>query len=358
MEPAVSATNITLRTSARQACALALLTVALAGPSQAQIGSQRAESAVGRSYAASKTDGNGDLASIARLPGTVAAMPLQAKPANLKWMKGRTRVAVASWGLFVVRSGSVSSYAGGFGSSMMGRRSTIQTALIGVSDELAQSLASEAYDDLTARLKAAGFEVTPYAELQAKAGFAAVATGGAKVMTFGQPLYSPPDKPLKAGAPFFKATEVNAWSAIVDDGLVVLNPTMGVDYNELAGSGTHNYGSSASTSATVHFSVQKNAGAFVLLKPPPPYRGVWGAALGTDTPVGSDEAFAVMSPAGDKSDSALLANGMALAGLGSMYRQKNIYAVEVSPVRYAALVRSAFQGLNTSMVEQLLKATR
>jgi hypothetical protein len=58
----------------------------------------------------------------------------------------------------------------------------------------------------------------------------------------------------------------------------------------------------------------------------------------------------------DRSDSVAISNALATAGLGSLYRQSQVYAIEVAPERYTALVRAAFQGLNMSIVAELRKA--
>lgn len=333
----------------------ALVEIVGPAPASAQQGSQKVEGVVGRSYAASKESGNSDLAAIAALPSTVATLPVVVKGQGLKKIKGR-RIAIATYALYVYRSAEVSAFAGGFGSSMMGRRSKLQTALVGIPDELVAQLAGEAYDDLAARLKAAGFDVLAYAELQARPGFSAIQSGGTKADVAGQPVYSPSDKPLKAGSPMFKPGSVGGWDKLGDD-VLVLNPAMAINYNALEGSGTNNYGSNASTSGKAWFSIGQSSGAYILGNQTPPYRGVYAASLLTEKPQGTPELFAVMYPVKDRSDSVSLSNAMALAGLGSNYRQKNVYAVEADPGRYAALARSAFQGMNAGIVAELVKST-
>ncbi len=326
-----------------------------AGPSAARQGVQKVEGVAGRSYAASKESGSGDLAAIAAMPATVAPLAVVVKPQGLKAVKGRP-IAIATYGLYVIRSGEVSAYAGGFGSSIAGRRSKLQTALVGISDELATKLAGEAYDDLAAQLKAAGFQLVSYADLSARPDFATIASGGTKTDVAGQPLYSPADKPLKAGSPMFKPASQGGWDKVGADGTLVLNPAMAINYNWLEGSGTSNYGSKASTSAKAWFSLGQASGAFLLGNQTPPYRGTYSAAILTAAPLGTPEPFAVLYEVGDKSDNAGISNAMALAGLGSNYRQKKVYAVEADPGRYAALVRSAYSGLNAGIVAELKRS--
>ena len=42
--------------------------------------------------------------------------------------------------------------------------------------------------------------------------------------------------------------------------------------------------------------------------------------------------------------------------MGSMYRQSKYYGVEISPERYRALARAAYEGLNTAIVAEIQKA--
>lgn len=73
-------------------------------------------------------------------------------------------------------------------------------------------------------------------------------------------------------------------------------------------------------------------------------------------PSGSDELFGVLVQTEDRSDDVGMHNAFAEAGMGSVYRQSLVYAVEADPGRFAALCRAAFQGFNTALVEEIRRA--
>ncbi len=92
-------------------------------------------------------------------------------------------------------------------------------------------------------------------------------------------------------------------------------------------------------------------GAALFVKQPSPHKGVGVAPLMTEAPLGCLEPFGVITLA-DRSDSAPLSSGLAMAGLGSTHKSKQAYVVDVSPTRYAALVR-AYKGRNASIIAEI-----
>lgn len=311
----------------------------------------------GRNYATSGAKGALSLADLAAMPKSVAPFPVKLNAVNTKFMKGKTRIAVAAYGLYVVRSGSATAHAGGFGSKSASRRTSLSTALVGVSDDLASQIAEESYADLLKRLTDAGFEVAPNDAVQAAIHEIGLANKGAA----GQNLYSPRAAPARAGMLFTPALSglgnQAAYTRACDAlDAIFLFPTLGIDYERLLSSGNHMYGANAEVGANLRFHAMEGSGAIFMQKPPPPYRGAWPGNFMMPQGSGTDEPFAIMYQVDDRSDSALVSSAMALAGLGSLYRQNKIYAVQADPDRYAALARAAFQGFNTALVSELQKA--
>jgi hypothetical protein len=345
------------RTISRLAAAGALLmTAGLAQAAEDRTGSTSTHGTASTNYANSRTDGQMSLSDLAAMPKTVEPFPVPLKTFQTRFLKGKTRVYLPSYALTLVRSGKATAYAGGFGSTVNGRRSSITTGLVGVSDELATQLAGEAYADMVKRLKEAGYEVITAEGLPPDS----PAPLGAQIKGItGQPVYSPPGAPLRPGAPLLPAFSSNiyAYGKFVEaTDAIVLQPGLGIDYEWLESSGNHNYSSSATVGARLRFHAVGNSGANIIAKSAPPYRGGWPGSFLVQNGAGTDEPFAIMYEIDDRSDSRLVSNAMALAGFGSMYRQSKVYAVEVDPDRYAALVRAAFQGMNASIIEQMKAA--
>ncbi len=326
-----------------------------------RVGSTGASGAAGRSYSTGSTTGFATLGSIALMPQTVAPLPISVKAANTKYIKGHTRVALTGFTLGVVRSGGASAYAGGAGSTQAGRRVSITTALVGIDDALPAKLADEAYKDLAKRLADAGFEVLPNDRVQASP-IGQLASKGAQAVGVNKvSLYAPAYAPIRDGVLGLSAMSLPAGSRLTGEAAkvldaVIINPVMVVDYENIGGSGTHNYGGNASVDAELRFHVMANSGALVTVTPPPPYKGGWGGTLLMPVQQGTPEPFAVMYETDDRSDDRSLHNAIAMAGLGDIYRQSKVYAAEADPGRYAALVRAAFQGMNTAIVTEMVKA--
>lgn len=320
--------------------------------------------AVGRSYAGASEGGFASLAQIGMLPRTVMPIALDLKVQNPKVARGRPRIIVPTYALALVRAGSVSAFAGGAGSEMAGRRTSIKTALVGVSDQLAADLAEEAWQDLVKKLTAAGFDVVPRGEVEASAELPRLAVVGTQARGMnGWSVYGPRSAPLRTGHPYSSAVLAGSKSAIVYSDIsaeldaLILTPQMAIDYQWLETTGRRTYVGSAQVDAKVWFSVLGGSGANYLYGTRKGLgSGPWGL-ITLPNHHGSTEPFGIMYEIDDRSDSVSISNAFAQAGLGSMYRQSLYYAVEVDPRRYAALVRAAFQGLNTEIVAEL-KAAR
>lgn len=333
------------------------------GQPSSRTGSTSVSGSAGRSYAGASESGVASMASLSLLPRQVAPMPMQLKGWNAKFLNGRPRIVVPSYTLALVRSGKASAFGGGAGSEMAGRRASLTTALVGVSDEMAEQLAAEANRDLIDRLTKAGFDVVPQAEARAHADMARLQTLGSRAKgQNGWALYAPAEAPLFNGGPFTASPMaapktymvLNDLSAELD--AVVLNPALAVDYQQLESTGNRTWVGSAHVGAKVWFSVQAGSGVNFLYGK---RRGLGGGMPGSLTlarPQGTAEQFGLMYEVDDRSDSVAIHNAFALAGLGSVYRQSKSYAVEVHPDRYAALVRAAYQGLNAAIVEEVRRA--
>ncbi|HWA62474.1 MAG TPA: hypothetical protein VG939_13920 [Caulobacteraceae bacterium] len=340
---------------------LAAAAAAAGGAAAKDRGSTSASGTASANYATSGTAGEMSLRDIAALPRSVPPFDIQLKGANAKFFKDRTRVALATYGVALVRSGQASAYAGGFGSSMTARRSTIMTGLVGVSDALGGQIAEEAYADLGRRLTEAGYELVANADVQASAVSQVGALPSPTKGVNGCSVYGPAAAPLRAGTFFTSA--LGGLGAFAPMGraaealnAIILTPSLGLDYEWLQSSGSHTYGSSARVGAQLRFHALQNSGTQFVLTPPPPYKGGWQGSFLMPQGSGTDEPFAVLDEVDDRSDNAALSAAFALAGLGNMYRQKKIYAVEVAPERYLALARAAYQGLNAAIVAELVKA--
>lgn len=318
--------------------------------------------AVGRTYAGSQEGGFASLAQIGMLPRTVPAMPVALKAWNPKFAAGRPRIVVPSYVLALVRGGKVSASGAGAGSDITPRRTTLTTALTGVSDALAETLASDAYADLAARLTAAGFDVVPADQMQASAEIARLPAVGTRAKgQNGWSVYGPAVAPLRTGHAWSSSPLSASKAGMVFNDLsaeldaVVLTPQLAIDYQQLEGTGRRTYVGSAQVEAKVWFSIAPGSGATFLYGK---RKGLGGGMPGSflSSGHGSAEPFAIMYEVDDRSDSVAIHNAFAQAGLGSLYRQSKVYAVEASPERYAALVRAAYQGLNAALVAELRKA--
>ena len=320
--------------------------------------------AVGRSYAVSQEEGFASLGQIGMLPPVVPAIPLQLKPWNPKVSAKRPRILVPTYALALVRTGKVSAFAGGAGSEMAPRRTSLTTTLVGVPDALAEQLAQEAYEDLLMRLRAAGFDVVSPGEIAATPEAGRLELVGTRARGInGMSVYGPRSAPLRTGHPYTSAVLSASKAAIaltdmsIETDALVLTPQLALDYQQLESTGRRTYVGSAQIGARVWFDILSGSGANFMVGGS--RKGLGSGPYGgflMQGNHGSTEPFGIMYEVDDRSDSVAISNALATAGLGSLYRQSQVYAIEVAPERYAALVRAAFQGLNMSIVAELRKA--
>jgi hypothetical protein len=332
------------------------------GAATATVGVQSVSSAVGRSYAGSQEKGTSSLAQIAMLPKTVQPFPVTLNGSSEKYLKGRPRIAIPAYAFALQREASMSAPAAGQGSDITPRRTTLTTHLDGISNDLAAQLAQEAYDDLVSRLKAAGFEVVTPEEMAAAPHIRSLGRyPGATSAKEGWSVYAPAASPLIKGYAFETGlAAIAASGSLITMGqaskeldAVILTPQLMLNHVGMGGTGQRNYVGSASVDAKLHFSLTQASRV--------PF--VWGNERGgampgvfVAKPSGSDEMFGVMVQTEDRSDDASLTNAFAEAGMGSVYRQSLVYAVQADPGRFAALCRAAFQGFNTALVEEIRRA--
>jgi hypothetical protein len=328
----------------------------------AVVGVLSVSGAVGASYAGSQEKGATSLAQIAMLPGTIQPLAVTLDGSSEKYLKNRPRIAVPAYALGLQRDSSITASAAGRGSDITPRRTTITSHLQGVSDELGAQLAQEAYDDLIARLKDAGFEVLTPEEMAAAPHVQSLGRYGAPLRAReGYTVYAPSRAPLIKGYAFETGmAALSASGSLIGMGkasqeldAVIITPQLMLNHIGMGGTGQRNFVGSASVDAKLHFALTQQS-----LVP-----FVWGNDRGGAMPgvfrvkpAGSEELFGVMVQTQDRSDDVGLHNAFAEAGMGSVYRQSLVYAVEADPGRFAALCRAAFQGFNTALVEEIRRA--
>jgi len=333
---------------------MAAAMAALATAAAAQRGGTSVSGTASNNYATSGMKGDLTMQELRALPREVAPFPVALKATSPKFLGGK-RVYVPSYALMITRAGGATAYSGGGLTSDAARRSSIETSLTGVPDALGSQLATEAYADLKAKLSAAGYElVGPLQNAPAPLGPVAKSSTG-------QAVYAPAGAPLVPGLPWVNIN-VGAFNPVVGrnnpngDDIIVLLPGMGIDYQRLASSGSHAYGTSADVGTRLRFHVMGLSGANTVQHSGPPYNATWASSFLVEQGAGTDEPFALLVQTGDRSDNRALSNGLAMAGFGSIYRQNQIYEAQAEPGRFAALTRAAFQAMNTSIVEQLKQA--
>jgi len=318
------------------------------------------EQAVGGSYSAAQTRGTVSMLTLRTLPKSVPPLTVPLKASNGRFLKAKPRIAIPTYTLAIIEKGSVRASGMGQGSDIQQRATSISTVLIGVTDEMAAALVEEAKADLVKQLTAAGIDVVPQAELAANKDMSRLRPVGGKAKGINDwEVYGPASAPLYAGHPLASGLAGPGAAIALTDvayGLnaVILEPYMAIDYEQIGGSGNRTYSGSASASAEVHFRIA-NGGAIFRYGPSYGKGSGPGGTLQTDG-AGTDELFGVMFEISDKSDDPAINNTFARLGLGSMYRQSKYYGVEISPERYQALVRAAYQGLNAAIVSEIQKA--
>jgi hypothetical protein len=331
------------------------------GRNGAVVGVLSVSGAVGRSYAGSQEKGTVSLAEVAMLPKTVQPFAVTLDGTSTKYLRNRPRIAVPAYALGLQRDSSISASAAGQGSDITPRRTTITSHLSGVSDQLASQLSQEAYDDLVAKLTAAGFDVVAPEQMAAAPHIQSLGRYAGPVSAQGWTVYAPAKAPLIKGYAFetglgaiaASGSLINMGKASQELDAVIITPQLMLNHIGMGGTGQRNFVGSASVDARLHFALTQQS-----LVP-----FVWGNARGGAMPgvfrvkpSGSDELFGVMVQTEDRSDDASITNAFAEAGMGSVYRQSLVYAVEADPGRFAALCRAAFQGFNTALVEEIRRA--
>lgn len=332
------------------------------GGGGAIVGVQSVSGAVGESYAGSQEKGTTSLAQIAMLPKTLQPFPVVLDGASAKYLKNRPKIAIPAYAFGLQRDSSITASAAGKGSDITPRRTTITSHLSGVSDDLAVQLAGEAYDDLVGKLKAAGFEVMAPEEIAAAPHIQSLGRyPGPMSVKEGWTVYAPAKAPLIKGYAFETGmASLAASGSLIGMGkasqeldAVIITPQLMLNHIGMGGTGQRNYVGSASVDARLHFALtQQSIVPFI-----------WGNDRGGAMPgvfrvkpSGTDEMFGVLVQTEDRSDDVGVANAFAEAGMGSVYRQSLVYAVEADPGRFAALCRAAFQGFNTALVEEIRRA--
>jgi hypothetical protein len=332
------------------------------GPVQSnRVGFTGVEQAVGASYAGARTTGSASIAQIRMLPRFVPPIPIVCKMNTAKVLAARPKIAIPTYAIAVVRQGSIGASAMGAGSDIRQRATSISTVLIGVDDSLAAKIAEDAYADLVKQLTAAGIEVVPADQLQSNGEIARLNVAGVQARGANNwSVYAPAAAPLREGHPFDKAVLGGPKSNIVLNDVsaeldaITVTPSLALDYARYETSGRSNYTGSASAGMTLRFRVP-TSGAIFINGAVKGKGGGFGGSMQCD-PHGSDEAFGVLFEVDDKSDDVGFHKAFAMAGLSDMYRQSKYYGVEAVPERYAALARAAYQGFNTELVAQIVKA--
>jgi hypothetical protein len=326
------------------------------------MGVQSVSGAVGASYAGSQEKGATSLAQIAMLPKTVQPFTVVLDGSSEKYLRNRPKIAIPAYALGLQRDSSITASAAGKGSDITPRRTTITSHLAGVSDELGAQLAQEAYDDLVGKLTTAGFEVVTPEQAAAAPHIQSLGRyGGPLRVKEGWTVYAPAGAPLIKGYAFETGmASLAASGSLIGMGkasqeldAVIITPQLMLNHIGMGGTGQRNYVGSASVEARLHFVLtQQSIVPFI-----------WGNDRGGAMPgvfrvkpSGTDEMFGVLVQTEDRSDDAGLTNAFADAGMGSVYRQSLVYAVEADPGRFAALCRAAFQGFNAALVDQIRRA--
>jgi hypothetical protein len=329
------------------------------------MGATSVTGAVGRSYAGSQTGGLVSLAQLDLMPAAVAPLPVKLDGYGVKHVRLRPKVAVPHYGLAFAQATKSSASAAGAGSDITPRRTTIATRLYGFTDEMGERLAEEAYKDLVDRLAAAGFDVVPAEAVAANGRLDAIPRHQGPYRATnawsGWSVYGPRALPLIKGYSTEQGMAAMASSGALlalgqvskELDAVLLLPRLQIDYAAVEGTGHRNFVGNANVEVQLRFSLNpwsrtdyvagnEKGGAMP---------GAW-----TTKGAGADEPFAILVKADDRSDSVSLHNAFATAGFGSIYRQSLVYDAEISPKRFAALTRAAYQGYNAALVAELKRA--
>lgn len=232
------------------------------------VGVQSVSGAVGASYAGAQETGTTSLAQIAMLPKTLAPFAVTLDGAYAKYLKNRPKIAVPAYALALQRDSSISASAAGQGSDSTPRRTTITSRLAGVSDELGARLAQEAYDDLVARLKAAGFEVVTAEEMAAAPHVRSLGRyEGPLRAKEGWTVYAPSAAPLIKGYAYetglaslaASGSLIGLGKASQELDAVIITPQLMLNHIGMGGTGQRNFVGSASVEAKLHFALTQQS---------------------------------------------------------------------------------------------------
>lgn len=338
--------------------------------SSGRTGSTSVSGAVGRTYAGADASGRVSLAQLDMMPDHAPPFAVALQGHATRYLANRPKIVVSGYTLAFVQGATASAFGGGTGLDTSQRRTQIATRLVGLTDTMAQDMADAAYSDLVAQLRAAGFEVLDPAHFQASEQMSGVArysapVGGQGVIdsraTKAWVAYGPRALPLIRGHAFETGMGAVAASGALmrfgrasrDLDAVIISPRLLLDYIDMESSGSRIYSGSASVDADLRFGIN----------PISKVDFVWGNNGGGAMPgwfttkgVFTPQPFGILAQTADRSDSIATHNALVSVGFGSVYRQSLVYDAEVSPKRYAALSRAAYQGFNAALVAEIRKA--
>lgn len=337
------------------------------GATSGRTGATSVTGAVGRSYAGSQTGGLVSLAQLELMPPSAAPFAPSLVVTGGKHLSGRPKIAVPTYALAFVQGAQASASAAGAGSSITPRRTKIATRLVGLSDAIAVQLAQEAHQDLVRRLREGGFEVVDAAAVWAAPHAAELGRHDgpygamAPDKSRGWVSYAPAAAPLIRGYAFEQGMAAMSMSRSLltlghvskETDAVLLLPRLMIDYAAIESTGRRMYVGSAQVGVELKFSLSPHSRTDFIMGNA--RGGAMGGAI-TTRGHASEEPFGILAQASDRSDSVALHNALAGAGFGSLYRQSLVYDAEVSPKRYAALTRAAFQGYNAALVAEIKRA--
>lgn len=338
--------------------------------SSGRTGSTSVSGAVGRSYAGAETGGQVSLAQLDMMPPNAPALPVALQGHSTRFLANRPKIAIPGYTIAFVHGATASAFGGGAGLDTNKRRTQIATRLVGLTDEMAQEIADEAYADLVRQLEAAGFQVVdPAAQLASEQmqGLARYSApfGGQGIIdsraTKAWVVYGPTALPPIKGHAFETGMGAVAASGALmrfgrasrDLDAIIISPRLLIDYIDMESTGQRVYSGSASVDAELRFGINpKSQVDFVWGNNSGGAMPGWFTTKGAFTP----QPFGILAQTADRSDSIATHNALVSVGFGSIYRQSLVYDAEVSPKRYAALSRAAIQGFNAALVAEIRAA--
>lgn len=338
--------------------------------SSGRTGATSVSGAVGRSYVGAEASGRVSLAQLDMMPDNVPPLPVALQGHSTRYLANRPRIVIPGYTLAFVQGASASAFGGGAGTDTNQRRTQIATRLVGLTDTMAHDMADAAYADLVAQLEAAGYEVVDPATFQAAEQMRGLArydgpVGGQGVIdsraTKAWVAYGPRALPIIKGHAFETGMGAVAASGALmrfgrasrDLDAIIITPRVLIDYIDMESTGRRTYSGSASVDADLRFGINPTSKVdFVWGNNGGGAMPGWFTTRGAHTP----QPFGILDQTADRSDSLATHNALVSIGFGSVYRQSLVYDAEVSPKRYAALSRAAYQGFNAALVAEIRKA--